>query len=152
MRQMTEALNGFVDGSCTIRGELEFKSSFRLDGRLEGNVRSSSELLIGETGTVEGTIEVARCLVGGTVRGTIRATEQVVLHASAKVWADLSAPAVVMEDGAFLEGKVSMDKVSMGKASFGSDKPGASTQGPHKQGPGPLAAAGGGTSTEQKGS
>ncbi len=109
MKQMTEALNGFVDSSCTIRGELEFKSSFRLDGRLEGNVKSSSELLIGESGIVEGNIEVARCLVGGTVRGTIRATEQVVFHASAKVWADVSAPALVMEDGAFLEGKVGMD-------------------------------------------
>ena len=53
MRQPADALNGFVDTSCTIRGELEFKNSFRLDGRLEGNVRSQSELLIGESGVVE---------------------------------------------------------------------------------------------------
>jgi cytoskeletal protein CcmA (bactofilin family) len=109
MRQTPDALNGFVDASCTIRGELEFKSSFRLDGRMEGQILSKSELLIGEAGVVEGEIEVARCLVGGTVRGTIRATEQVVFHATAKVWADIYTPALVMEDGAFLEGKVCMD-------------------------------------------
>jgi cytoskeletal protein CcmA (bactofilin family) len=102
-------MNGFVDASCTIRGELEFKSSFGLDGRMEGQIRSKSELLVGEAGVFEGEIEVARCIVGGTVRGTIRATEQVVFHATAKVWADVYTPALVMEDGAFLEGKVCMD-------------------------------------------
>jgi cytoskeletal protein CcmA (bactofilin family) len=109
IRQTNEALDGFVDAGCTIRGELEFRSSFRLYGRMEGHIRSESELMIGEAGVVEGEIEVARCLVGGTVRGTIRASEQVVFHATAKVWADVHTPALVMEDGAFLEGKVSMD-------------------------------------------
>ncbi|MCD4749062.1 MAG: polymer-forming cytoskeletal protein [Thermoanaerobaculales bacterium] len=104
-----DALNGFVDADCVIRGELEFKQSFRLDGRLEGQVKSASELLVGESGSIDGEIEVARCVVGGEVRGTIRATEQVVLHASAKVWAEIFTPALVMEEGAFLEGKVKME-------------------------------------------
>jgi cytoskeletal protein CcmA (bactofilin family) len=109
MVRSNEALNGFVDTGCTIRGELEFANSFRLDGRVEGTVRSRSELVVGKEGVVEGEIDVARCLVGGQVRGTIRASEQVVLHATARVWADIHATALVMEDGAFLEGKVNME-------------------------------------------
>lgn len=109
MARPNESLNGFVDSGCVIRGELEFKHSFRLDGRVEGSVHSLSELVVGETGSIDGEIEVARCLVGGEVRGTIRATEQVVLHATAKVWAEIFAPALVMEEGAFLEGKVRME-------------------------------------------
>jgi cytoskeletal protein CcmA (bactofilin family) len=104
-----ETLNGFVDAGCTIRGELEFATCFRVDGRVEGKVRSQAELVVGEGGVVEGELDVARCVVGGEVRGTIRAAEQVTLHASAKVWADIQTPALVMEDGAFLEGSVSMD-------------------------------------------
>jgi cytoskeletal protein CcmA (bactofilin family) len=109
MVRSNEALNGFVDTGCALRGELEFANSFRLDGRVEGTVRSRSELVVGKEGVVEGEIDVARCLVGGQVRGTIRASEQVVLHATARVWADIHATAVVMEDGAFLEGKVNME-------------------------------------------
>lgn len=105
-----DCLNGFVDSGCVIRGELEFKNAFRLDGRVEGRIQSSAELLVGETGSVDGEIDVARCVIGGEVRGTIRATEQVVLHASAKVWAEVQTPTLVMEEGAFLEGKVVMDK------------------------------------------
>ena len=108
MVRSAETLNGFVDSGCSIKGELEFLNSFRIDGLVEGSVRSRSELVIGEDGTVEGEIDVARCLVGGQVRGTIKASEKVVLHASAKVFGEIHAPAVVMEDGAFLEGKVDM--------------------------------------------
>ena len=110
-----ESLNGFVDSGCTIRGELEFSSYFRVDGRVEGTVRSLSELVVGDGGVVEGEVEVARCVVGGEVRGTIRATEQVLLHAGAKVWADIHTPALVMEDGAFLEGSVTMDSQDVKK-------------------------------------
>ena len=115
MARGAESLNGFVDSGCTIRGELEFSSYFRVDGRVEGTVRSRSELVVGEGGVVEGEIEVARCVVGGEVRGTIRAAEQVLLHAGARVWADIHAPALVMEDGAFLEGSVTMDSQDVKK-------------------------------------
>ena len=115
MARNADSLNGFVDSGCTIRGELEFKTYFRVDGKVEGTVRSQAELVVGEGGVVQGEIEVARCVVGGEVRGTIRATEQVLLHATAKVWADVQAPALVMEDGAFLEGGVSMEKKEVKK-------------------------------------
>jgi len=110
-----DSLNGFVDSGCTIRGELEFSSYFRVDGRVEGTVRSLSELVVGDGGVVEGEVEVARCIIGGEVHGTIRASEQVLLHAGAKVWANIQTPALVMEDGAFLEGSVSMDSKDVKK-------------------------------------
>jgi cytoskeletal protein CcmA (bactofilin family) len=108
MARSSDTLNGFVDSGCTLKGELEFATSFRVDGRIEGIIRSRAELVIGEDGAVEGEIEVARCLVGGEVRGIVRGTEKVVLHPSARVWGEIHAPVVVMEDGAFLEGKVAM--------------------------------------------
>lgn len=123
MARGNESLNGFVDAGCTIRGELEFSSSFRLDGRVEGTVRSTSELVVGESGEVDGEVDVARCLVGGAVKGTIRATEQVVLHAGAKVHADVFTPALVMEDGALLEGRVSMTGSATGNEKKSTNPP-----------------------------
>lgn len=116
-----DALNGFVDSGCTIRGELEFTTYFRVDGRIEGKVRSPAELVVGEGGVIEGELEVARCVIGGEVRGTIRSTEQVTLHATAKVWADIQTPALVMEDGAFLEGAVTMDAKGVKKTTTKAD-------------------------------
>ena len=83
---------------------------------------------------VKGEVEVARCLVGGQVRGVVRATEQVVLHATARVWAEIHTPALVMEEGAFLEGKVTME------GSKGAKRDGATPPRP-SAGPGPAPAA-----------
>ncbi len=107
-RRALEGLDGFVDAGCTIRGELEFTTTFRLEGTVEGTVRSTAELVIGEGGAVVGEVVVARCLVAGTVRGAITATERVVLHAGSKVEAKIVTPRLVMEDGASLEGHVAM--------------------------------------------
>ena len=109
-----DELNGFLDPGCTISGELSFRSSFRVDGTVDGTVTSDAEVLIGEEGVVEGEVKVARCVVGGTIRGTITATESVTLHGSARVWGDVSTPKLVMEDGAFLEGRVTMDSTPGG--------------------------------------
>jgi len=126
MARSSDALNGFMDAGCTVRGELEFSNSFSLAGRVEGTVRSRSELIVGEDGVVEGEIDVARCLIGGEVRGTIRASEKVVLHASAKVWAEIHTVTLVMEDGAFLEGKVNMESHQQQNQAPKRDKTGSS--------------------------
>ncbi len=126
MPRNSDALNGFLDPGCTIRGDLEFENVFRLDGRVEGTVRSSAELLIGEQGVVEGEVHVARCVVGGQVRGTIEATSTVQLLATARVWGDVKTPSLVMEEGAFLEGKVAMEgggAPPKGKPAGGGGKP-----------------------------
>ena len=139
-----EALNGFVDSGCTIRGELEFANSFRIDGTLVGTVRSRSELVVGEAGVIEGEVEVARCVVGGQVRGVGRATELVVLHATARVWAEIHAPALVMEAGAFLEGKVTMEG-SKGATRDGAPPDPSASPGPAPAGPRPLPRDGSGS-------
>ncbi len=111
MTKNSDTLNGFVDSGCRIKGEVTFENAFRVDGHVEGTIHSSSELIIGGKGVVEGEIHVARCLIGGSVRGSVDASESVTLHASAKVWADIHSPVIVMEEGAFLEGRVAMEAV-----------------------------------------
>ena len=111
MTKNSDTLNGFVDSGCRIKGEVTFENAFRVDGHVEGTIHSTSELIIGGKGVVEGEIHVARCLIGGSVRGSVDASESVTLHASAKVWADIHSPVIVMEEGAFLEGRVAMEAV-----------------------------------------
>jgi cytoskeletal protein CcmA (bactofilin family) len=104
----SDTLNGFIDTGCTIQGELSFSSSFRVDGTVEGTITSEAELVIGPKGRVLGTVRVGRLMIGGAVEGTIAASQLVVLQQGAKVAAEVSTPALVMEEGATLDGRVSM--------------------------------------------
>ena len=107
-------LNGFLDSGSHIQGELSFENTFRVDGKITGTVRSKGDLVVGEGGVIDGEIEAGRIYVSGTVKGQVKARERVEIGISGRVEADLTTPALVIEDGAFFQGRCSMD---MGKES-----------------------------------
>ena len=97
-------LNGFLDAGSHINGELHFEDTFRIDGKVSGKVVSEGDLVIGEGGEVEGEIQVGRLFVSGVVKGEILASVKTELAAGGKVYADIEAPVLVIEEGAFFEG------------------------------------------------
>ena len=106
-------LNGFLDAGSHMTGELYFEDTFRIDARFTGNVVSDGELIVGERGDVDGEIRVCRVYVSGTVRGALRASERVVITAAGKVLADVYTPSLTIEDGAFFEGRCSMERLGV---------------------------------------
>ncbi|MGD1147933.1 MAG: polymer-forming cytoskeletal protein [Thermoanaerobaculaceae bacterium] len=108
MKKGQTTLNGFLDQGCTIEGDVVFSDLLRVHGQVSGKVSSEQELLVGEGGVVEGEIAVGRLVVAGTVRGTVRVKERVVIHATGKVFAEIFAPSLVVDEGGILEGVVHM--------------------------------------------
>ena len=80
MKKSHGTLNGFLDQGCTIKGEVVFADLLRVHGHVIGTVSSEHELLVGEGGVVEGEVVVGRLVVAGTVQGTVRVKERVVIH------------------------------------------------------------------------
>lgn len=103
-------LNGFLDSGSHLEGELRFEASFRVDGKLTGIVRSEGDLIVGESGEVEGELYVGQIFVSGTVRGTIHASRKIQIAPNGKVFAELDTPSLVIEDGATFEGHCAMNR------------------------------------------
>ena len=101
-------LNGFLDAGSHIQGDLHFEDTFRVDGRITGKVVSDGDLVVGDRGEIEGEIRAGRVFVSGTVRGSIKATRRLEIAVGGRVYAHLEAPSLVVEDGAFFEGRCSM--------------------------------------------
>ena len=110
MKKSQGTLNGFLDQGCSIRGEVVFADLLRVHGHVNGTISSEHELLVGEGGIVEGEVAVGRLVVAGTVRGTVRVTERVVIHGTGKVFAEVFAPTLVVDEGGVLEGPVHMTR------------------------------------------
>jgi cytoskeletal protein CcmA (bactofilin family) len=96
-------ITGFFDKDTEIKGELNFKGSFRIDGRFEGKINSDSVLIIGDKGKVEAEIQVAHVIVNGEVKGTIQAKDKVEIHSQGRVLGTIMTPKLVVEEGAYLE-------------------------------------------------
>lgn len=106
----TGDLNGFLDRGSRIQGELAFETTFRVDGTVEGTVNSQGDLVVGEGGTVDGEVQVGQLFVSGTVKGSVKAQRKVHVAPGGRVLADLETPALIVEDGAVLEGRCTMSR------------------------------------------
>ena len=97
---------GFVGDVVNFTGEVCFKSMLRIDGHFSGNVISTDGTLIVSTGAqvTKAVIKVAVAKINGTVEGDILASKQLVLGRTANVRGHLAAPALVVEEGAQLNG------------------------------------------------
>lgn len=105
-------LNGFLLAGSHIKGELHFEDTFRVDGRITGSVDSAGHLIVGEQGEIDGETKVRHISISGTVRGVLRCSERVEITSIGRVYADIYTPILTMEEGAFLEGRCSMEKPS----------------------------------------
>ena len=97
---------GFVGDVVNFSGEVCFKSMLRIDGNFSGNVTSEDGTLIISTGAqvTKAEINVAVAKINGTVEGNIRASKELVLGRTANVKGHIVAPALVVEEGAQLNG------------------------------------------------
>ena len=103
-----EDLNGFMDVGTEFDGELRFRDTFRIDGRVKGKIISDNTLVVGESGHVEAEIDCGVVSIRGTVSGRIQGRQRIELLAGAKVNGTLISPKLVIEEGAFFEGNCDM--------------------------------------------
>src|SRR5262245_54004528 len=103
-----EDLNGFMDVGTEFVGELRFRDTFRIDGRLKGKIVSDNTLIIGESGNVEAEVDCGVVSIRGTVTGKIHGRQRIELLSGSKVHGTLVSPKLVIEEGAFFEGNCDM--------------------------------------------
>ena len=84
--------------------QISFLGVLHLDGLLTGAIHSEGGTLVAGLAIIEGDIDVGAAFIEGSVTGSIRATERVILHPGAKVWADITSPALSVRPGALFEG------------------------------------------------
>ncbi len=101
-------LTAFIDQGSEFEGKLSFKDTVRIDGVFSGEISSDNTLIVGESGKIHATIKSVCVVISGLVEGDIQARDQIVLHKTAVVNGNLEAQAIVMEEGAQLNGTVRM--------------------------------------------
>lgn len=107
-------LNGFLDNGSHLHGELRFDASFRVDGKLTGSVQSDGDLIVGESGEVDGDVQAGQVFVSGTIKGTVRAARKIQIAPGGKVFAEIDTPSLTIEDGATFEGQCVMNREARG--------------------------------------
>ncbi len=109
-----DEINAFLGAGTNYEGKLNFEGSVRIDGTFTGEIQSEGTLIVGKDAKVEGQIWVGQLILSGHLKGEIEAGKKVVLHKTANLVGSMNTPVLVIEEGALLEGQVSMNKSQTG--------------------------------------
>jgi cytoskeletal protein CcmA (bactofilin family) len=93
--------------SATLHGDLRSQGNIRLDGIFEGTLHIDGNVLVGETARITADINARNISIAGAVRGNVNGNKVQLLR-TGRVWGDITAAAITTEEGAFIDGKITM--------------------------------------------
>jgi cytoskeletal protein CcmA (bactofilin family) len=93
-----------LSSDVEIKGRLRFSSDLIIDGRIEGEVNSESDLTVGENSRIIGNIKTRSVVVFGKVEGNITVTDRCELKQNAILHGDVIAGKLAIEEGATFMG------------------------------------------------
>ena len=98
-----------IGPTIVIRGDVTGSEDILIQGQVDGSVTLAQRAVgVGTEGHVKAKITGKVITIEGKVEGDLTALEQIVLRGSAHVQGNLTAPRVVIEDGATFIGLVDM--------------------------------------------
>jgi len=89
-------------------GKIETNEPVLIHGPFEGDIKSTSEVEIGEAGAVVATISARSIIISGRVTGDCTATDKVEIRASGKLSGSVHAARIVIAEGAEFKGTSQM--------------------------------------------
>jgi cytoskeletal protein CcmA (bactofilin family) len=110
MTAIQETHVNIVSEGTRIEGQVVFDQVSRVYGILVGEVRAKegSTLILSESSIVEGNIEADTLVIDGYVQGDVVAKTRVVISKTGRVVGNIKAPSLVLEFGAYFEGRCAM--------------------------------------------
>ena len=97
-----------IIGSNThFEGAFASSGNVRMDGQFSGSLEISGNILVGEAADIRADINARNVSIAGTVRGNVTGNKVQLLR-TGRIWGDISASALTTEEGAFIDGKITM--------------------------------------------
>lgn len=101
-------LNAFLGVGTEYRGRLDFTGTVRIDGRFEGEITTDGDLVLGREASITGSVRVGRLTSCGRIEGDVVVEDRALLEKTSVLLGSLTAPSLVVEQGAIIEGGINM--------------------------------------------
>jgi cytoskeletal protein CcmA (bactofilin family) len=99
------AATSVIDHGSDAQGHLSFVGTVAMNGKFRGELFSADTLFLGVEGELESEVRVAVGFISGQVKGNITGRERIELSPTARVFGNIVAPVLVLEEGAVFDGQ-----------------------------------------------
>jgi cytoskeletal protein CcmA (bactofilin family) len=97
-----------IGPTANFKGDLECDGIVKVEGILQGSIRTPSNVIIADKGRVDAHIEALNVSVSGQAKGTIVAKGRLEILSTGKVWADVTVSSFLLDEGGKLHGGLKM--------------------------------------------
>lgn len=111
----TQAHN-IIGNGTVIKGEIESEGDIRIDGKVNGSVKSNGKVVIGQNGSIEGTLTCKNADISGFVKGNIKVEELTSMKSTARLEVELVTKQLFIEVGAVFTGHCDMSNTATVKS------------------------------------
>ena len=92
----------------SLHGRLDIQGDLKVQGTVEGELKVSGDVTVDPSASIQASIEANNVSVRGQVTGSVTARRRLTLAGSGKLNGDVKVARLTVEDGASLNGNVSM--------------------------------------------
>ena len=103
-----DKVTAFLGKETEFEGKIKFQGTLHINGRFKGQVESGDTLVIGESAHVEADVHVDSIFIGGEIHGNVVADGRLEVLSSGKIYGDIQAGVLTIQDGAVVEGSCRM--------------------------------------------
>ena len=103
-------ISAFLGKESIFKGVITYEGSIRIDGKMEGEIISTGDLIIGESAIIDAMISVGNIICAGNVSGDLQASKKIHLLKKARMNGSLNAPNLIIEEGVRVNGRCEMKK------------------------------------------
>lgn len=97
-----------ISQNSKMVGDLTSEGPFRIDGTIEGNLKTPGKVVIGKTGLINGTLEGTNADFEGSFSGKLILSGTLTLKASARIEGEVVVGKLAVEPGATFNATCSM--------------------------------------------
>jgi len=100
--------SNLISQETIIVGDIITNGNIRVEGKVEGMLKSNHKIAIGDSAHVTGDIYALEAEISGHIDGEIHCSESLYLKKTAYINGDIFAKKLIIENGAVFNGKCNM--------------------------------------------
>lgn len=99
-----------IELSTKIKGDINSDADFRVDGTLEGSLKTNGKLIVGKDGKILGEVSCSNAEIEGHFSGQLHVAESLSLKATSNIVGEVNTNKLIVETGAIFNASCSMGK------------------------------------------
>jgi len=111
-------VHNLISQGTTIKGDIETNGDLRIDGNIIGNIFTKGKLVVGESASIDGTIECENADISGKITAKVKINNLVRLSETSNFSGDIVTKKISIEPGAVFSGTCQMSNSKVESSNY----------------------------------